>query len=642
MRLFATLRQQYLNGRFFPLLLLALLYLTASGITRLVLFFMDLHLIEAPLRSFFAIMAIGLFFDVVAAAYLLAPFALYLFALPQRLFLSRAHRLFILAMMLLTVFGAIYLEAAEYFFFDEFNSRFNFVAVEYLIYPHEVFVNIWESYPVGRVLLAAAALALAVIWGARRPLRASLKSDSRPSQRLQPLLLQLALAGGAYAAVDINSGHYSSNHVANELAQNGAYSFFYAALNNEMDYRQHYRTIAPAEAAQRLRRLVEEPGAEFIPNAADPIARHIAHHGEPKRLNVVVIVEESLGAEFVGAYGDTRGLTPNFDRLAQQGIVFSNAYATGTRTVQGLAAITSSFPPIPGEAIVKRPHNEHLFNWGQVMAQNGYTPWFIYGGYGTFDNMNYFFSHNGFKVTDRTDIDHPVFSNIWGVADEDLFRHAIQVLDAEHRRGGHFFSLIMTTSNHKPFTFPAGIPGIRAEGGGREMGVKYADYALGKFFEEVRTRPYFEDTLFVVVADHGARVYGREEIPLKSYEIPLLVYAPKHFQPRRVDILASQIDIAPTVLGLLDFSYDSLFFGRDVFAGSPDDKFVLLSHNRDVALYRDGHLSELGIKRFAAGYRYDAAGARLEKAVEDVEGIRDAVSIYQSGYDLFKNGQYRL
>lgn len=409
MRLFATLRQQYLKGRFSPLLLLALLYLTASGITRLVLFFMDLHLIEAPLQAFFAIMAIGLFFDVVAAAYLLAPFALYLFALPQRLFLSRAHRLFIFAMMLLTVFGAIYLEAAEYFFFDEFNSRFNFVAVEYLIYPHEVFVNIWESYPVGRVLLAAAVLALAAIWGARRPLRASLQSDSRLSQRLQPLLLQLALAGGAYAAVDINSGYYSSNHVANELAQNGAYSFFYAALNNEMDYRQHYRTIAPAEAAQRLRRLVQEPDAEFIPNAADPIARHIAHHGEPKRLNVVVIVEESLGAEFVGAYGDTRGLTPNFDRL-----------------------------------------------------------------------------------------------------------------------------------------------------------------------------------------------------------------------------------------GLLDFSYDSLFFGRDIFAGSPDDKFVLLPHNRDVALYRDGHLSELGIKRFAAGYRYDAAGARLEKAVEDVEGIRDAVSIYQSGYDLFKNGQYRL
>lgn len=196
MRLFATLRQQYLKGRFFLLLLLALLYLTASGITRLVLFFMDLHLIEAPLRSFFAIMAIGLFFDVVAAAYLLTPFALYLFALPQRLFLGRAHRLLIFAMMLLTVFGAIYLEAAEYFFFDEFNSRFNFVAVEYLIYPHEVFVNIWESYPVGRVLLAAAALALAVIWGARRPLRASLQSDSRPSQRLQPLLLQLALAGG--------------------------------------------------------------------------------------------------------------------------------------------------------------------------------------------------------------------------------------------------------------------------------------------------------------------------------------------------------------------------------------------------------------------------------------------------------------
>ena len=109
----------------------------------------------------------------------------------------------------------------------------------------------------------------------------------------------------------------------------------------------------------------------------------------------------------------------------------------------------------------------------------------------------------------------------------------------------------MTTSNHKPYTFPAGIPGVPEKGGGREAGVRYADYAIGRFFEMAKSKPWFDDTLFVIVADHGARVYGREDIPISTYEIPLLIYSPRHIKPSQVATLTSQIDVAPKALRLI-------------------------------------------------------------------------------------------
>ena len=153
-----------------------------------------------------------------------------------------------------------------------------------------------------------------------------------------------------------------------------------------------------------------------------------------------------------------------------------------------------------------------------------------------------------------------------------------------------FNSIIMTTSNHKPYTFPAGVEGVPVKGGGGDAGVRYPDYALGKFFEMAKAKAWFDDTLFVIVADHGARVYGREDIPITTYEIPLLLYSPKHIKPDRVDTLTSQIDVAPTGLGMLNFTYDSNFFGIDVFRDSHPCRAIQLNHNRDIALFDGSNL----------------------------------------------------
>ena len=621
--------------------MLAALYLVVSTLTRVVLAGVAIGDGQASLGNLPAMMAVGLLFDVVTALNLFALFALYLVVIPRRLHDGRWHRLLLAGLFSLVVFGLIYLGAVEYFFFDEFNSRFNFVAVEYLIYPHEVFVNIWQSYPVARVLLAALALTAFAIWLMRKTLLGERKAAGSAGSHFALLGVLAAAIVLAQVSLNVNTSRYSENRVVNELAMNGIYSFFNAALNSELDYRTYYLTLPGGEAGERLRKTLATPHSTYLAGTSH-IERHVVGNGRPQHLNVVVLLEESLGAEFVGVYGDKRGLTPEFDRLAGEGMLFTNAYATGTRTVRGMEGVTASFPPVPAESIVKRPHNEGMFNWSTVMAKNGYSPTFIYGGFGTFDNMNYFFRNNGYRVIDRTDLDTPKFANIWGVSDEDLFRNAVRVFHDQHARGEKIFSVVMTTSNHKPFTFPPGVKGVPEKGGGREAGVRYADHAIGRFFDMAKTQPWFDDTLFVVVADHGARVYGREDIPIRTYEIPLLLYSPKHIKPGRMDTLTSQIDVAPTVIGMLDFNYDSTFFGIDVLRDSHPGRMIPLNHNRDIALFDGRNLIEIGFRKTSAQFAYDPETHKQTPVAIDPEKAKDAAALFQEAFELYDQRLFRI
>lgn len=606
-----------------------------SFVTRAVLVARALKSAQFDLADAPRVFAAGFGYDVITALYLTAALTVYLLLVPEKIYRWRWHRALLAAFAVLALFGLLYLGVVEYFFFDEFNSRFNFVAVEYLIYPHEVFVNIWQSYPVGRALTAVALITLITVVLLRRRVGIALAARTPMRLRAAHAALLFAPLATAHIAVDSNLWRANTNRVADEIAANGVYSFFSAASNSHLDYPQFYATLDAQEAIKRARSLVAQPNTVFLPDAPHPLARHVSYPGTPKPLHVVVLLEESLGAEFVGAYSKRPGLTPNLDRIANESLVFTRTYASGTRTVRGMEAVTASFPPLPPDSIVKRSHNEGMFNWSTVMSANGYSPTFIYGGYGTFDNMNYFFGHNGYKVIDRTDMPKPDFANIWGVSDVDLFRNALNTFDMQHKRGERIFSVVMTTSNHKPFTFPAGVPGVRSQGGGREAGARYADHAIGYFIDELKKRPYFDDTMVVIVADHGARVYGRASIPLPTYEIPFMVYSPKHIAPRRFDGLTSQLDVAPTVLGLLNISYDSQFFGKDSLIGDAASRIGMLNHNRDIAVLRNEQLAQLGFGKTHSMIAYDPATRALSRLPDDDNALRDAQSLFQIAYDVY-------
>lgn len=631
------------TGRLAPFVTLGGVYLALSLLLRLVLWWSFGRPSGVAATSLPWILFGGGLNDGLQLVYLLLPLALYLLLLPQSLAQRNWQRRLLAVGLYLSLFGMLYLAAAEFFFFQEFDARFNLVAVDYLIYPHEVLVNIWQTYPVLPVLLAVAVLAAGLfklLWPAwQRGLDQHLPLRTRLCWTSGHLVLFVVVA----LSFSTDTLALSSNRVANELTANGLSSLFRAFHTNELNYPAYYRTLERDRAFGLVRQELGQGGGAFSSNNLQDLTQ--IHAGQPEGLgarNVVVIVEESLGAGFVGAYGDSRGLTPNFDRLSREGLLFANAYATGTRTVRGLEAISASFPPIPSESIVKRPGSEGIATWGGVMADLGYQTSFLYGGYGLFDNMNHYFGSNGFALSDRSDIPNPGFANIWGVSDQDLLNHALDYFDRQAESKQPFFSIIMSTSNHTPYTFPAGVEGVPPKGGGRLAGIRYADHALGQFFAQAPKHDWFNNTVFVVVADHDARVYGRAQVPLNHYRIPLLVYAPGLIAPRVVETPTSQMDIAPTVLGLLGLAYSAPFYGEDVLHLAPGQLHpILVNHNHDVALLSGDRLVVLGLNRASETYRYDAAADRLEPLPED-QGLLDlATAYYQSAFELFQSHRYQ-
>jgi phosphoglycerol transferase MdoB-like AlkP superfamily enzyme len=626
-----------------PAIALAAIYLCLGAVTRLVLWARFGTAADVPLSDLPLLLLAGLVNDLVTSLYVVAPLILYLLLAPDRWHCSRTGRALLAAGFVLTLGALIYIAAAEFFFFEEFDARFNLVAFDYLRFPEEVFLDIWEAYPVIKVLLITGLLAAAITWGLRRHLLAGTEAPSPLRVRLGPFVAHASLLAAAIAWYPTDALSLSSNRVENELLQNGYSSFFRAVLTNEIDYHDFYASRQPAANLSVLARALGDGGGEFTHLSEGRLDRRFpARPGGLGRLNVVVVSSESFGAKFSRLYGSDRDLTPNFDAYAKKGLWFSHTYASGTRTVRGLEALTASFPPIPTVSIVRRPGNSGIATWGRVMRDLGYQTSFLYGGYGYFDNMNAFYEGNGFDVLDREAIDHVRFENIWGVADEDLFDLAIRHCTEQHEQGKPFFSIIMTTSNHKPFTFRPGLEelGIPERGGGRKAGVRYADYALGYFLREAEKQPWFDDTIFVVVADHGARVYGKAEIPLESYEIPLMIYAPKHIAPRRVDTLMTQIDVAPTVLGLLGLPYEAPFFGQDVLHTQEGSRVALFSHDHDVAIYRDGRLAVLGMDGRIRDYLYDRGDGSFAPVAPDPTLDELGIAYFQTAAELFKDHRY--
>lgn len=588
-------------------------------------------------------LALGAVFDLGVGLFVLLPFAFLAWWVPD----TRAGR-WVLAPLTLSLGLAfcavmVLIAAAEFVFWNEFGTRFNFIAVDYLVYSREVLGNIRESYPLPKLLAAVGAAALVLFAAIARPLwRATAASGTRLLGRTATMGVLAALPAIAFFGLDARYKDFTDDAPSAQLAGNGWFEFLHAFRNNEIDYVRFYKSVPPAQAFGVLRGEFEEAWpTRFVAGARLPIERDVVATGPEKRLNVVLISVESLSAEFMTAFGNSQGLTPRLDALARDSLFFTRLYATGTRTVRGLEAITLSLPPTPGLSVVKRPDNDHLHSLGEVFAARGYEPIYLYGGYSYFDNMQAFFTGNGYTVIDRLGLAAAEihYENIWGVADEDLFTLSLRELDARHAAGKPFFAHVMTTSNHRPFGYPAGRVDI-APGSGREGAVKYTDWAIGDFIDRARTRPWFRDTVFVIVADHCASSRGRSDLPIERFHIPLLIYAPAHVAPRRVDTLASQIDVAPTLLGLLDFSYRSDFFGQDILTEGVRHQRALLANYQTVGYLQDGVLVELRPK---GRYRFvDAASGRaLPETERNRTLLGEAIAYYEGASEALHSGALR-
>jgi phosphoglycerol transferase MdoB-like AlkP superfamily enzyme len=415
------------------------------------------------------------------------------------------------------------------------------------------------------------------------------------------------------------------------LAGNGYYDFARAFRSNDLDYQTFYRTIADSDADRQVRQEFEEAHSTAVfTNGAHPLERKITAAGPPKPLNVVLVTIESLGSDFVESFGGKPGLTPNLDRLGAEGLRFTSMYATGTRTVRGLEALSLSVPPTPGHAVLTRKNNKGFQTLGGVLKQEGYEPLFIYGGYSYFDNMKDFFGGNGYTVVDRTSLARSDISHetIWGVADEDLFKMVTREMDARAGSGQKVFAHVMTTSNHRPYTYPEGRIDIPSKSG-RDGAVKYTDWAIGNFIKEASTRPWFKDTMFLFIADHTSHSRGRTDLPPENYRIPLIVYAPALLAPRTIDTVASQIDVGPTILALLNVSYTSRFFGQDILSEGQAHQRALMANYLTVGHMENGVVVELSTKRRARVLEASTGRELPADNEAGVSAIEEAISYYQ-------------
>lgn len=542
----------------------------------------------------------------------------------------------------ITSFALLFNAVSEWFFWKEFSSRYNFIAVDYLVYTHETLGNIKESYPVAAIITCVALLSFFILFISRKKIWSSVVSPLNFKIRFLVaaicctiILLPLYLVKPAWK-------NFSSNNYTNELAGNGIYEFVQAYQKNELDFVRYYKTIPDSTAFTIIRNELSSAYSSFTSNDLFDITRKINYPAPEKKMNVVLISVESLSASFLAAFGNKENITPNLDSLADKSLFFTNLYASGTRTVRGLEALSLSLPPTPGQSIVKRPGNEHLFSLGSVFKSKGYITQYIYGGYGYFDNMEYFFGNNDYSVKDRNALKASEihYANIWGVADEDLFSMALRTMDSNYNQNKPFFSHVMTVSNHRPYTYPEGRIDIPPSKQIREGAVKYTDFAIGNFLKQARSKAWFNNTIFIVVADHCASSAGKEALPVTGYHIPMLIYSPQNIQPGKIDALTAQIDIAPTILGLLSFDYTTKFFGQDILNTPAEKQKAFISTYQGLGFIENNELVIQSPVKKINTYKPDFTTGEAKPITGNDSTVLKAIAYYQVAAWMIKNRKY--
>lgn len=478
----------------------------------------------------------------------------------------------------------VLLEVASPQFLIEYDSRPNRMFFEYLTTPREVAAMLWGGYK-GVLLGGAIVLALAA-WGSVR-LFPTHRPDRAPPWWQRAVASVLILAVGilairgtlAHRPINPSTVAFAGDAMVNTLPLNGLYSVTDAAYR--MQDERSSASLYPAMPDQRIHELVRQTAGLTGP-MLDPerpsLHAQTATRRHDKPLNLVIIIQESLGAQYVKTLGG-KDLTPRLDELGTQGWMFERAYATGTRSARGLEAITAGFLPTAAEAVLKLPRSQNgFFTLADLLGRKGYDTRFIYGGEGHFDNMRSFFLGNGFdQMLDRKTFEQKNFVGSWGASDEDMYAK----LDSTLRKQPDdkpALTVAFTVTNHTPWEYPVGR--IQPDGPPAtvENTVRYVDWALGEFFDKARQAPYWENTVFLVIADHDSRVFGASLVPVSRFHIPALIVG-AGIEPRRDPRIVSQIDMAPTLLSLIGVDAEHPMVGADLTRRDPNRAIMQYGDN---------------------------------------------------------------
>jgi phosphoglycerol transferase MdoB-like AlkP superfamily enzyme len=595
-------------GPYAPLLQLMLLGLLMMSLSRLGLLLWQWDRVNAT-GIFGRIIVQGMRADLIILGYfILIPllFAPFLAHAKTAVFWKR----FTATWTVISLAFIIFMELSTPQFIMQFDVRPNRLFVEYLSYPAEVIATLWNGFRIA-VLLAlcgTAAIAFAMFKVVNAASAHTCMWPLKKMLLVWPLLVFLVFvqirSTTAHRPANTALFALSGDSMVNSLVINSPWSVLDAvySMRKEANSSEIYGRLPREDVLASVKAAAWLKDYKFTSSDIPTLHLQQAAVVREKPLNLVIVLEESLGATFVESLGGLP-VTPELERLKDEGWWFEQLYATGTRSVRGIEAVVAGFPPTPARSVVKLSlAQQNFYTLALGLDKQGFHTEFVYGGEAHFDNMRGFFTGNGFqKVVDRRDM-KPVFEGSWGASDEDLFEKSLERLSILHAQGKPFFSLIFSSSNHEPFEFPDGKIALHDPTKQTvNNAVKYADFALGKFIARAKTQPYWKDTIFLIVADHDNRVYGNSLVPIKKFHIPGLILG-ADIKPRRIKPIASQIDLGPTLLSLLGVSSQHPMIGRDFVkdADSPGraliqfDNYFAWLEDKSVTILRPGGQPLLG------------------------------------------------
>ena len=469
----------------------------------------------------------------------------------------------------------IYIENATLPFFAQYDVRPNYLFVEYLEYPKEVFSMIIADYKI-ELIIAFIMIGIFIylfLKFTKDTFIKAIKTDYKLKIILfVPLAMVLFIgirSSFGHRPANISDAMYSSSRLVNEITKNSIYSIGYAIYSNKKHNAnkviKQYGKMDIQEAIKRVKKRLHIQGI----NKKFPFSRKVKTHfktNHPK--NLIIFLQESLGCQFVEAVGGEKGITPNINKLSKEGILFKNLFSNGTRSIRGIAGSVSGIFSIPGKGVVKRNKSQNnFFTIASLLKPYGYYTMFLYGGESRFDNMRGWFSGNGFdKIIDESSFKHPNFVGTWGVSDEDLVNRANKEFKKLHEKKQKFAAVMFSTSNHTPFDFPDNkiklINGVPKKS--VKNAVKYADFAIGKLIKNAKKEHYYKDTIFVIVADHNVRVYGDDMIPVNMFHIPAIILG-EGITPKVYNKLSTQPDVLATALDLIGMDLQYPILGKSIF-----------------------------------------------------------------------------
>ncbi len=493
----------------------------------------------------------------------------------------------------------VFMEVITPFYITEYGVRPERKFFEYLTDPKEVLLMLWGMYGVASVIILAGLVGIA-------PFLYRLVKNSYENIGTWPvnkfLLLFPIIFLAIFMSIRSSFDHrpinpsmvaFTDDALVNNLPLNSFYSVLYAAyrLKDEESASDVYGNLSREEIFTCVHDEFEKHN---YPNAIQKTGSVNTHK------NLVIILEESLGARFVESLGG-EALTPNLNKLADDGWWFNHLYATGTRSVRGIEAVVTGFLPTQGRSVVKLSNSQsNFFTLASLLRQHDYHNQFYYGGNAHFDNMKGFFLGNGFhKVIEQKDYINPKYVGSWGASDEDVFKR--MHLDLLKNTQQPKLLVVLTTSNHTPFDFPVSAEDCYNKPiKSRENAIRYADKALGGFFAKAKKASYWDNTIFLVVADHDQRVSdfivkpdpshpekSVKYFPVEGFHIPGLIIG-GGIKPKQVDSVVSQFDLPPTLLSLLGIKAQHPMIGTDLT--NIDSEYVgrAIMQFNDYQAYLDG------------------------------------------------------